>query len=105
MTPEEVRQIVREELRGFSVNDKYTFQKHIQMFDGRNMQLGRGVGTKIATATDQKLGFYGNTPVDQPATVTDPGAPSVGYVQAEAQQTVDRLAEVIDRLQELGLIA
>ena len=80
--------------------ERYTFQKNIQIFDARNIQLGRTNGTKIGTATDQLLAFYGVTPVNQPATVADPSGgltvdgPSRGAINS-----------IIDRLQELGLIA
>ena len=53
-------------------------------------------GTKIGTGTDQLIGFYNATPVDQPETVTD------GSDAATTQAAVNA---VIDRLQELGLIA
>jgi hypothetical protein len=62
--------------------------------------LGTTTGTKIGTATNQKLGFYNATPVDQPATVSDPSGGAV--VDAEARTAINA---IIDRLQELGLIA
>ena len=65
-----------EELEGviekLNKSDRYTFLKLLQLLDGRNIQLGRSTGTQIGTDTDQKLGFYGVDPVDQPATVSDP---------------------------------
>jgi hypothetical protein len=57
-------------------------------------------GIKIGSATSSLLGFYGVTPVDQPATVADPAGG--GTVDAEARTAVNA---IIDRLQELGLIA
>lgn len=39
--------------------------------DGSNMSVGTSTGTKLATATTQKLGFYGATPITQPANTTD----------------------------------
>jgi hypothetical protein len=53
------------------------------VFDGANLVLGTTTGTKIGTATSQKLGFFDATPVDQP-TLT---------------------ADLLDSLQELGLVA
>ncbi len=50
----------------------------------------------IGNATSDKIGFFGVTPVDQPATITD------GSDAASTQAAVNA---VIDRLQELGLIA
>lgn len=46
-------------------SDRYTIQKTLQMFDGRNIQLGTGTGTIIGTATNQKLGFFGHAPAAQ----------------------------------------
>jgi hypothetical protein len=93
MTNEEVRKIIREELDWFIKTDRYVFDKHIQILDARNIQLGRGTGTKIGTAIDQKLAFYGSTPVDKPETVNDSAGDDALAVNT-----------IIDRLQELGLI-
>jgi len=57
-------------------------------------------GIKIGSATTSLLGFYGATPVDQPATVADPAGG--GTVDTEARTAIN---DIIDRLQELGLIA
>jgi len=67
-------------------------------------QNGSGGGTlrgiKIGSATTSLLGFYGVTPVDQPATVADPAGG--GTIDTEARTAINA---IIDRLQELGLIA
>jgi hypothetical protein len=81
-----IRQIIREELAALLGADKFVFQKHVQLFDGRNIQTGRTTGTKIGTATDQKLGFFGTTPVAQ-------------------QNAPTTLANVISVLHALGLTA
>lgn len=57
-------------------------------------------GVKIGSATTSLLGFYGVTPVDQPDTVTDPTGG--GTQDAEARTAINA---IIDRMQELGLIA
>jgi len=57
-------------------------------------------GLQIGGASTDELGFFGATPVDQPATVADPSGGST--VDTEARTAI---AAVIDRLQELGLIA
>ena len=65
-----------------------------------NIVLPTVTGTKIGTATNQLLGFYGVIPVDQPATVADPSGGLV--IDTEARTAI---IAVIDRLQELGLVA
>lgn len=67
---------------------------------GVNLKFATSTGTKIGTATSELIGFYGVTPVDQPATVTDPTGG--GTQDAEARTAINA---IIDRLQELGLIA
>ena len=85
MNEEQIRAIIRDELKNVLKTDKFVFDKNIQILDARNIQLSRTTGTKIGTAIDQKLGFFGTTPVDKPETAVNVG-------------------EVISRLQELGLI-
>lgn len=72
----------------------------ISLSAGTDLVLATTTGTKIGTGTTQLLGFYGVTPVDQPATITDPSGG--GTQDAEARAAINAL---IDRLQELGLIA
>ena len=67
-------------------SDRYIFQKDVEFLAGRHIQLASDTGTKIGTAATQKLGFFGATPVVQPAVPTT-------------------LADVIARLQALGLTA
>lgn len=57
---------------------------------------GNSDGTVLGQDEDAKVGFYGVTPVDQPATITD---------GTDATTTQTAVNAVIDRLQELGLIA
>lgn len=71
MDEEKVRQLIREELSDLLRVERYTFQKHLQVFDGRNIIVGTGTGTKIGTETTQKLGFYGVAPVVQVAVGAD----------------------------------
>ena len=67
---------------------------------GTDIVLPTVTGTKIGTATNQLLGFYGVTPVNQPDTISDPSGGTT--VDSEARTAINAL---IDRLQELGLIA
>jgi hypothetical protein len=69
--------------------------------DAQDIAVGTTTGTKIGTATTQKLGFFNATPVDQPTTVTDP----TGVTTDEDVEARTAINAIIDRLQELGLIA
>jgi hypothetical protein len=42
--------------------------------DGATIGLGTGTGTKIGTATTQKLGFFNKAPIVQPTAITSPSA-------------------------------
>jgi hypothetical protein len=55
---------------------------------------------KLGGATTSLIGFYGVAAVDQPATVSDPAGGAT--VDAESRTAINA---IIDRLQELGLIA
>ena len=81
---------------GFTTTGNLGVNGHLTLADDKHIILAGTKGSKIGTATSQKLGFYGANPVDQPATVTD------GSDAASTQAAVNA---VIDRLQELGLIA
>ncbi len=51
--------------------DYFKFLDDIMMNDGENIILGTSTGTKIGTATNQKLGFFNATPVVQQTEITD----------------------------------
>lgn len=57
---------------------------------------GNDDGTVIGQDTSDKIGFYGVTPVDQPALVAD---------ATDAATAITTVNSVIDLLQELGLMA
>jgi len=69
----ETRQIIRDELRNFIKSDKYDFKNDLEIRDERNIRVSRITGTKIGTATSEKLAFHNSTPVVQhaPIGVTD----------------------------------
>jgi hypothetical protein len=85
----------------------------VELPAGKNLVLATATGTKIGTGTDQLLGFYNATPVNQPETVGDAatedltGGDTMDRVKTEADLASCKAAinAVIDRLQELGLIA
>ena len=116
MTPEQeyqIRQLIRNELQELLASDRYIFHKLIQILDGRNIQVGNTTGTKIATATTQKLGFHNATPVIQrtnanQAAVDTTGATNTtpfGYTTAaQANGIITLLNELRSALVEKGII-
>ena len=110
MTPDEVKKIIREELANFIGSDRYLFQKHLQLFDGRNIQTGRKTGTKFPQKSDQLLGLWGTTPVNQPEAVSDPSISTVSGSGADATINTNftkldnAVKAILDRLQETGII-
>ena len=67
------------------------------MTDGANVALGSTTGTKVGTATSQKLGFYGATPVVQPTM----GAATAGSSYTSTEQGM--LNAVYAAVRALGL--
>ncbi|HEC65751.1 MAG TPA: hypothetical protein ENI23_10675 [bacterium] len=57
-------------------SDRYIFDRDIDIGDRRNIRLSKIIGTKIGTATGQKLGFWNTTPVDQ----HEPVGVTLGFV-------------------------
>ena len=64
--------------------------------DGANFAVGTTTGTKIGTATTQKLGFYNKTPVVQPTAVAD---------ATTAVDVITQFNALLARMRDLGLIA
>lgn len=67
MDEQQVRQIIREELSAIIRNNKFTFDRPIQILDGNDITLAQNFGTRIGTSADQKLGFFGATPIPKTA--------------------------------------
>jgi len=61
-----IKQIIREEISGLVGIDKYTFQKNLQIFDGKNIKTGITNGTMIGMGIDQKVGFFTEADVQFP---------------------------------------
>ena len=81
-------------------NDNFVFEAHSQtltnktlgtttMSDGANIALNTTTGTKIATATAQKLGFWNATPVVQPSHIADPTGGAT--VDSEARTAINSI--------------
>lgn len=106
MTPQELERLnkLEKKLDDFIVMYQRTHFIDRDVFNNKivlnnNIEIGKN-GTKIGTSTADKIAFFGGTPVDQPATVADPS----GGATVDSQARTAIIA-VIDRLQELDLIA
>jgi hypothetical protein len=64
--------------------------------DAINITLNTTTGTKIGTATSQKLGFFNQTPVVQPTAVAD---------ATTAVDVITQFNALLTRMRNLGLIA
>ena len=133
MTEEDVRRIIREELGQLIKPERFTIYKTMEFLDGRNIQLPTTTGVKLGTASTQKLGFFGATPVvkqtaptaaETTITHTTPSANDYALQDVinsnawgwashdEANTTLAviknlqiRMAEIITKLQSLGLLS
>lgn len=63
MSEEDVRKIIREELAFMIKNKKLVFPFPMQILDGNDITLASNVGTRIGTASTQKIAFLGATPI------------------------------------------
>lgn len=113
MDKDQIRQIIREELADLLASDRFTFKKHAQFFDGRNIQLGRTTGTQIGTAPDQKLGVFGATPVAQHSSTGETNGFTAGAgVAAKVDSThtgsigtkAYTVSDIVAALKELGIL-
>jgi hypothetical protein len=68
----------------------------LHLADAGNITVGTTTGTKIGTATTQKIGFFDKTPVVQPTAVAD---------ATDAATVITQLNALLTRMRNLGLIA
>ncbi len=78
--------------------------------DATNIVLNAGTGTKIGTATGQKLAFYNATPVTQRTGITDVDTSTVdGTYGADEAAVIDslrtKLNAVLQVLEDMGITA
>jgi hypothetical protein len=81
----------------------------VTMSDGSNIAVGSTNGTKIGTATTQKIGFYNASPVVRP----DTGVAEAAFVENAGGTAVNddstfggyTIRQVVQALQNLGLLA
>jgi hypothetical protein len=68
----------------------------LHLADAGDITVGTTTGTKIGTATTQKIGFYNATPVVQPTAVAD---------ATDAASVITQLNDLLAKLRTLGIIA
>lgn len=83
-------------------SNAYTFQKNIQILDGKNIQLGGTKGTQIGTSTS-KIGFYGVTPIVQASSINAPNNAGVAYNQTDATTWVTAINAIRTALKNAGI--
>jgi hypothetical protein len=79
----------------------------INLAEASNIVVGTTTGTKIGTATSQKLGFFNKAPVVQPSAYTPTNVNADRSYNADStniNEIADVLGTVIADLQSLGLI-
>lgn len=90
------------------VNGTARIQNDLTISDTRNIILATGTGTKIGTATSQKLGFWNATPIVQPTTaVAAATRVGGGGTTVTDTDTFDgyTLAQIVKALRNTGILA
>lgn len=106
MPEEEIRQLreriekIEAELDILLYSDRYLIRKNLQMQDGRNIQTGRGRGTIICLDENERLGFFGTTPVVQQAAIGDTTVAGTAQ-DSDARTTIN---SILARLRNYGLL-
>jgi hypothetical protein len=81
---------------------------NLEIADTKDIVLDTGTGTKIGTATTQKLGFWDKTPVVQPTTGISGAtfvADSGGSIHPSSTFDGYTIAQVVAALRQLGILA
>ncbi len=95
----EVREL-KETISQLVLSDRYIFQKNIQIMDGRNIQFALGTGTKIGTATTQKISVYGVMPIVQAGAISGPSGGAT--VDSQARTAIN---SIITAIKNFGITA
>lgn len=66
VTAEMVREIIREEFPALLAKSTTTIEGDLVLLDSRNIIVGGTSGSKVASSSSQKLGFWGGAPTTRP---------------------------------------
>lgn len=106
LTEGQIRAIIQDELSRSlnlrTLTDRTVSEKHLQILDARNIQVGKANGTMIGTEATQKLGFYGATPVVQATAIANPSGGGAAGVDSSARGAI---VSIITALKNAGLTA
>ena len=105
MTIEERLTYLEGEIARLTKSDRYTFEKNLQLLDGRYIQVGTGTGTRIGTKATEKVSFYGVTPVVQAGAIIAPTNQGAAYNQAVANTLVDAVNALRLAVKNIGITA
>lgn len=86
----------------------FTFNESLILADAKNITFGTTTGTKIGTATNEKIGFWNVTPIIQPTTAVTAGAFVTNTsLIADDSATFDgyTIGQVVAALRAAGLLA
>lgn len=92
----------------FASTKDATFSGSVTMTDAKNLIVGSTTGTKIGTATSQKLGFWNATPVVQPTTAVTAAAfvaNTSGIVNDTATFGGYTIGQIVAALKSIGVLA
>lgn len=73
-------------LGGSAGDPRVEFGGRVAIAEAKNIHLGTTTGSMLATAADQKLGFWGKTPVVQPVASADTSGASLTDLETEVNQ-------------------
>ncbi len=97
---EQLQGIVYQLIRG----DRYLFQRDLDIFD-KNIVLHSTLGTRIGTASTQKLAFWGATPVVRQTANTAPSGGGSSDSDAVDVSARTAIGQIRTALINIGLVA